>query len=92
MLKPPSREPIRVTDHAVCRYLERVMGLNIEMVREHIAGVCAGPAAFGAVCVRSEGHRFEIVNNTVTTVSPDSMFPDKTSRGRAQERIARKSA
>ena len=59
-MSEPSKEPIRVSDHATLRYLERAMGLNIDIVREHIASICAGPAAFGANCVRAEGLRFEI--------------------------------
>jgi N6-adenosine-specific RNA methylase IME4 len=43
----PSKEPINVTDHAICRYLERAYGFNVEAIREHIAGLCAvsGPFA-----------------------------------------------
>ncbi len=84
--------PIRVSDHAVLRYLERVVGLNIDMVRKHIADTCAGPAAIGAVCVRSEGFRFEIANgienSTVTTVRPDT-GPSATNRGRNQRAYER---
>jgi hypothetical protein len=85
----PSREPIRVSDHAVLRYLERGMGLNIEIVREHIAALCASPAAFGAIAVRAEGLRFELASNVVTTVRPDSQGPGATSRARAQAKIKR---
>lgn len=71
-MKPISKEPVRVTDHAVIRYLERAMGLNIEIVRDHIASLCAGSAAYGATALRAEGVKFEIVNGAVTTVVPDS--------------------
>lgn len=84
----PSKDPIRVSDHAVLRYLERAMGLNIEMVREHILQVCVAPASFGAVCVRAEGLRFEIVRNAVTTVVPDHQHPSNTNRERNQHKIA----
>ncbi len=84
-----AQEPVRVTDHAVLRYMERAMDLNIEIVRDHIASICAGPAAVGAVCVRSEGVRFEIVNNAVTTVTPDRANPSNTSRERNQRHIER---
>jgi hypothetical protein len=86
MKKP---EPVRVTDHAVLRYLERAMGLNIDMVRKHIADICAGPAAIGAICVRTESLRFEITNNTVITVRPDSLIPGGTTRARNQNVIQR---
>ena len=50
-----SIDPVVVTDHAVARYLERAMGLNVEIVREHILTICGTAAAYGAVCVRAEG-------------------------------------
>ena len=85
-MKEPSKEPVRVTDHAVIRYLERAMGLNIEIVREHIASLCTAPAAFGATALRAEGVKFEIVNGTVISVVPDT----GTSLSRStQERASR---
>lgn len=84
------REPIRVSDHAILRYLERAMDFNIDIVRKHIADTCAGPAAMGAVCVRAEGVRFEITNNAVITVNPDCTAPSLTSRRRTQNIIERK--
>jgi hypothetical protein len=85
-------EPIRISDHAVLRYMERAMNLNVEIVRDHIASICAGPAAIGAVCVRSEGLRFQIVNNAVTTVAPDvgNHVVSKTTRARNQRFIERR--
>jgi hypothetical protein len=70
-----SREPIKVTDHAVLRYLERAMGLNLEIVREHILTICGGAAAFGAKSVRAEGLRFEINDGKICTVTPDHRLP-----------------
>lgn len=85
---------IRVSDHAVLRYLERVVGLNIAMVRQHIADTCAGPAAIGAVCVRAEGFRFEIANGidqpTVTTIRPDTDKLSRTAKERNQRFIERR--
>lgn len=86
---PKKPDPIRVSDHAVLRYLQRVMGLDVEMVRKHIADTCAGPAAIGAVCIRTEGFRFEITNNTVLTVRPDALVPSKTTQRRNQLYIQR---
>ena len=83
----PRIDPVRISDHAVLRYLERAMDFNIEIVREHIASICAAPAAFGANCVRAEGLRFEIAMNTVTTVRPDGQNPSMTSRAKAQDKI-----
>lgn len=87
----PKPDPVRVSDHAVLRYMERAMGLDIETVRQHIADTCAGAAAVGAVCVRSEGFRFEISGNAVITVRPDSQHPSKTTRERNQHFIERRS-
>lgn len=82
-------EPVRITDHAVLRYMERAMGLNVEIVREHIKQVCSGAAAIGAVCVRSEGMRFEIVNGAVVTVVGDQQAPGAATRERSQHKIDR---
>lgn len=86
------KEPVRVSDHAVLRYMERVMGLDVEKVRAHIHDVCSPAASIGAVCVRAEGHRFEIVNNAVLTVTPDRLGPSKTTQARNQRIIERNTA
>jgi hypothetical protein len=86
-----SKEPVRVSDHAVLRYLERAMGLNIEIVREHIASICQGPAALGASCVRSEGVRFEINTGVVVTTAVDmGAQPSRTGQERNAAIIRRK--
>jgi hypothetical protein len=61
---------IHVTDHAVLRYLERAKGLDVDAVRRHIAEVCTGPAAAGALCVKTEGVKFEMQNGKVITCTP----------------------
>jgi len=81
-----SKVPVVVTDHAVVRYLERAMGLNVELVREHILSICGDAAAFGAVCVRAEGLRFEIDGNRICTVSPDHVTPNRTGQEMALRR------
>lgn len=83
-----SKEPIRVTDHAVLRYLERAMGLNIDIVRQHILAICGGAAAFGAISVRAEGLRFEIRDGKICTVTPDHLMPSRTSQGNSRRRVA----
>lgn len=85
-MKPPSKEPLTVTDHAVLRYFQRHYGFDMELVRTHIAGICAAAAAFGAVCVRAEGLRFEIADNKVVMVTPDQAEPNRTGRRAALER------
>lgn len=84
---PISKEPLIVTDHAICRFLERAYGFNIEAIREHIIGICSAPAAFGAVCVRAEGVRFEIERGRVVTVTPDGQTPNRTAQKIAQKKM-----
>lgn len=81
--------PLLVTDHAILRYLERVKGLDVEGIRQHIFALCAGPAALQATCVRAEGHRFEIHNNKVVTVTSGHSTPSATGRAISQGRIKR---
>lgn len=47
----------RVTDHALLRYLERAVGVNVELIREHIALICAPTANAGA----KNYHRGDVV-------------------------------
>lgn len=55
-------KPVRVTDHAVLRYLERVGGFDIEGLREDIARRMAQSVADVAKqCVVVDGHRFVII-------------------------------
>lgn len=81
-----SKEDVVVSDHAILRYLERGMGLNINIVREHILSICGDAAAFGAVCVRAEGLRFEIDGNRICTVTPDHVTPNRTGQELAMRR------
>lgn len=82
----PSKVPVVVSDHAVLRYLERAMGLNIDLVREHILSICGDAASIGAVCVRAEGLRFEIDGNRICTVTPDHITPNRTGQELAMRR------
>jgi hypothetical protein len=68
---------IRVSDHALLRYLERYVGLDIEAVRidlesafarAHGASMSLGVADYA---IRSDGHTFIVRDGTVTTVIPD---------------------
>lgn len=75
---------ITVTDHAICRYLERVKGFNVEAVRLHIKGICKGVTL--ARCVRAEGMDFMIADRTVITVRPHGAINKrKVPRGRGAE-------
>lgn len=44
-------KPVRVTDRAVLRYLERAHGLDVRAVRRHLAGRALSAARLGAIGV-----------------------------------------
>lgn len=76
---------MRISDHAVLRYMERKLGMDVEAVRREIAEECDTPgirrsAAFAGRVpwrVRSDGMTYCVRNNTVTTC-----FCRKASGGR----------
>lgn len=67
---------VRVSDHAVLRYLERVLEIDVDLVRNHIAGLADDAARCGAYSVRHDGLELRIRNGCVMTVvqtgSPDT--------------------
>lgn len=73
---------IHVTDHAVLRYLQRAKGFDVEAVRRHIASLCTVPALAGALCVRTEGVKFEIQSRKVITCTPGHGGVNRTKRAR----------
>lgn len=71
---------VRVSDHAILRYLERVGGFDIEGLRAAIAGRLEGAARAGACAVVIDGHVYVIREDAqgpiVVTVAPRrSEFP-----------------
>lgn len=66
---------IAVTDHAVIRYMERVLGLDIDPVRAAIADV-AGPAVrTGATAIITDGFRYVVRDGAVATVTRANSDP-----------------
>ena len=67
-MKKPS---LHVTDHAIVRYLERVMGLDVEALRREIGRkaqlALEHPGATGVVV---EGFAYRLVENRVVTIAP----------------------
>lgn len=61
-------EPIHVSDHAVLRYFERAHGLDVELVRRHLAGRAANAVRLGALGVTIENVKLVVRNATVVTV------------------------
>lgn len=68
-----------VTDHATLRYIERVMGLDVEAVRQRVAKICRGVKT--AKCVKADGFDFILKQGVVITVKPTG--PRKAPKGRA---------
>lgn len=59
---------ITVSDHAVVRYFERVLGFHVETVRWAIEHVCREAVEAGASSVKNGGLTYMIQGNTVTTI------------------------
>lgn len=61
------RRPVSlvVTDHAVLRYLEREHGIDVELVRRHLAAPAQTAAELGAVAVQVE--RVKLVVRVMAT-------------------------
>jgi len=79
------RIPIKVTDHAALRYLQRVKGVDIDAVKMEMAELVhtAGehPSCSAVVC---EGFRYAINGGTVITVTRSKM-PTIRSAGRVKD-------
>ena len=74
-----------VSDHAVLRYLERVQGLDVELLRREIGRkvdlAFAHPGCTGIVV---EGFRYHLQNGVVTTVIEASKHDLRTGRVRRE--------
>lgn len=57
-----------VTDHAIVRYLERALGIDIDPIRRHIADLAARGVEAGATGVIIEDVKLVLVKETVVTV------------------------
>jgi len=59
---------IHVTDHAILRFLERAHGLDVELVRRHLAGKAVNAVRLGAIAVTVENVKLVVREATVVTV------------------------
>lgn len=57
------RRPVAlsVTDHAVIRYLERGLGINVGALRAHIAGLAENGAELGATGIKIDHYKIVAV-------------------------------
>ncbi|QGA56332.1 hypothetical protein BR10RB9215_C11531 [Brucella sp. 10RB9215] len=70
---------VRVTDHAVLRYLEREHGLDVDVVRRHIAGLAANGVELEAISVKVERVKLLLCGETVVTVLKRNWPSDRRS-------------
>ncbi len=75
------KPPVRVSDHAVVRYLERVKGYDIDGVRALIAAVCEGPYQLGATAISKAGVTFHFREGCVTTLDTSHSPKASVDRG-----------
>ena len=77
MSKPPE---VNVSDHAVLRYLERVLNMPIEQLRAQIKAECEGAVVAGARSLKKDGFQYHFDGYSVKTVTTASAFPSLTAR------------
>lgn len=69
-----------VTEHALLRYLERVVGFDFSFYRDTLARRAAIAAANGENAVSLDGHVFVIEGGRVVTVLPEGGRPKRRKR------------
>lgn len=62
------RLQLRISDHAVLRYLERVGGLEVEKLRRDIEARIARTIVPGASAVIVDGYRWVVRNSETETI------------------------
>lgn len=68
----PAPTDVRVTDHALVRWLERVHGMDMEFFRDQIRAIAGPAAAVGASGWKRDGFIYVISpGGAVVTVKPD---------------------
>lgn len=61
---------VYVTDHALVRYMERVLGVNTERLRRRIGHVVDNGVTQGASAVVADGIRYRLRRGVVVTIVP----------------------
>lgn len=76
----------RVTDHAVLRYIERVLGFDVDAIRDRIMSKTVRDAIRShAEAVTIDGYRYAIKAGAVVTIMPASPDPKVRVPRRASE-------
>jgi len=85
----PTSKPITVSDHAIVRYLERALGMNMEQLRLEIVseGVAAAVRRLGdGKYPVGRGVRIVVRNGNVVTVEFEGLGKGRRGAHEAQER------
>ncbi len=83
-----NRDPtITVTDHAVLRYLERVLGMNVSAIREQIKDDCRAAIAVGACSLKKDGFQYHFEGCSVLSVTPIIAGVSRSTRERVAQRL-----
>lgn len=64
-----------VTDHALLRYLQRARGIDIELIRDHVALLCAPAVNVGAKNLCHDEVTYVFRDGAVVTVLSKDMRP-----------------
>lgn len=65
------RARIRVSDHALMRYIERKLGIGLDPFRREIEAIVADAYAVGARSIKKDGLEYRLSpDGTVVTVTP----------------------
>lgn len=73
-----TRAPVMVSDHALIRYIERVLGYDVEGLRAKITARASPAAAVGAVHLVADGFRYVFVEGVMVTVYADNGIDART--------------
>ena len=75
------RSRIHITDHAVLRYVEHVMGIDLGAVRSKIAaGVAIAEDCPSCIAVTKDGFRYVLVGDTLVTIHRIARASDRKSK------------
>lgn len=71
---------LHVTDHAVVRYLERVMGVDVKAIRRQIAKNARLAEEHDCSAVNSGGFHYVMQGTSIVTVTPQNEPNKRTGR------------
>lgn len=60
---------LEVSDHCLLRYIQRVLGVDVDAIRGEITALLEPAAKAGATKFSADGMTFVLVNNRVVTVT-----------------------